>query len=74
MATVTCMASGRMAVLNRIRQSPLKPTGLLADLGREYSYTAIQDALSDLLEGGEVVLTPELLLMPAHSKDSTEES
>jgi hypothetical protein len=67
-------ASGRAAVLGRIQQSPLKPTSLLADLGSQYSYTEIQDALSDLLEDGEVILTPALILKLAGPEDITEES
>ncbi len=73
MATATLVGSGRTAVLNRIKQSPLKPTALLANLGSDYSYTEIQDALSDLLEKGDVVLTPDLTLKPAHSLESVEE-
>jgi hypothetical protein len=74
MATATLVGSGRTAVLNRIRQAPLKPTELLhADLGVKYSYTQIQDMLSDLLEKGDVVLTPDLILRPARSPESVEE-
>jgi len=51
----------------------LKPTGLLGELGTEYSYTDIQDALSDLLESGDVVLMPDLTLKPAPSPESVEE-
>jgi hypothetical protein len=65
----------REAVLRLIQQSPLKPTRLLTDLGSEYSYTQIQDAVSDLLEDGEVVLTSKLLLQPAVvTKDSPGET
>jgi len=73
MATATWMATGRTAVLDRIKQSPLKPTGLLADLRHQYSYTEIQDALSDLLEKGDVVLTPELFLKLAQPQGNTKE-
>jgi hypothetical protein len=74
MATATFVASGKMAVLNRIQQSPaLKPTGLLAALGSEYSYTEIQDALSDLLERGEVDLMPDLTLRRVPPPKSIEE-
>jgi len=70
----TANESSRTAVLNRIQQSPLKPTELLgADLGAKYSYVQIQDAVSDLLEKGDVVLTPELTLKPATSLESVEE-
>ena len=57
--------AAREAVLRQIQQSPLKPTKLLQDLGPGYSYTQIQDAVSDLLEEGEVVLTSNLLLKAA---------
>jgi hypothetical protein len=69
------MASGRTAVLNRIQQSPLKlkPTGLLAALRADYSYTEIQDALSDLLEKGDVELTPDLFLKPANFEERVKE-
>jgi len=51
------------AVLNRIKQSPLKPTALLSELQMDhYSYTEIQDALSGLLESRDVVLTTDLFL------------
>jgi hypothetical protein len=73
MATGSCIASRRTAVFDRIQQSPLKPTGLLGELGTEYSYTDIQDALSDLLESGDVVLMPDLTLKPAPSPESVEE-
>lgn len=55
----------RNAVLHRVQQSPLRPTQLLVDLGPDYSYTQIQDAVSDLLESGDVVLTPSLVLQSA---------
>lgn len=55
----------RSDVLNRIQEFPLKPTELLAaDLGAKYSYAQIQNAVTDLLEKGDVVLTPDLLLKP----------
>ena len=73
MATAAIMGSGRTAGFDRIQKSPLKPTTLLADLGVDYSYTEIQDALSDLLEKGDVVLTPDLTLKPAPSRESVEE-
>ncbi len=72
MSTVAYLAPGE-AVLKRIRESSLKPTGLLADLGSEYSYMEIQDALSDLLEKGEVTLTSELFLVPVLSQENSEE-
>lgn len=65
-------AASREAVLQRVQSSPLKPTSLLADLGQEYSYTEIQDALSDLLERGDVVLTSELELKPGHKEETVE--
>lgn len=66
------MQSPSTAVLNRIEQSPLRPTGLLADLGSEYSYSEIQDALSDLLERGDVVLEANLTLSIAHPPENAE--
>lgn len=73
MATASIMGSARTAVFDRIQQfSPLKPTSLLVDLGVDYSYTGIQDALSDLLEKGDVILMPDLTLKPAHSPKSIE--
>jgi len=64
-------AVSRESVLSRIQESPLRPTGLLTYFGAD-SYTEIQDALSDLLESGEVILTPDLLLKPAQLESSTE--
>jgi hypothetical protein len=66
--------ASREAVLRRIQRAPLKPTGLLTEFGTEYSYTEIQDALSDLLEGGDVILTAGLILEPAHSRENVEEA
>ena len=67
MSTLT-LTLPREAVLRRVKKSPLKPTGLLADLGNDYSYSEIQDALSNLLETGDVILTSHLILEPANSK------
>ncbi|NYF53176.1 hypothetical protein [Tunturiibacter gelidoferens] len=39
--------------------SPLRPTQLLDDLSRKYSYADVQDALSDLLEDQRISLTPD---------------
>jgi transposase InsO family protein len=72
MSSATFPAS-REAVLRRIRRSPLKPTGLLSDLGSDYSYTEIQDALSDLLESGDVILTSDLILKPAQISETIKE-
>ncbi|MGD0630887.1 MAG: hypothetical protein ABR987_16280 [Terracidiphilus sp.] len=58
------MSPAARAVLTRIQKSPLRPTGLLTDFGAEYSYSEIQDAVSDLLETGDVILTSDLLLQP----------
>ena len=53
-------------MLNRIKQSPLKPTALLSELQMShYSYTEIQDALSGLPESRDVVLTTDLFLKVA---------
>ncbi len=65
MSTVTCMASGRAAVLNRIQESSLKPTELLTAFCGDYSYAEIQEAISDLLERGYIVLTSDRYLKPA---------
>jgi hypothetical protein len=40
-------------------ESPLRPTQLLDDLTREYSYADVQDALSDLLEDQRISLTSD---------------
>jgi len=72
MSSATFPASLREAVLRRIQHSSLKPTGLLTDLGKDYSYTQIQDALSDLLESGDVILTSELDLEPGHLEEMVE--
>jgi hypothetical protein len=39
--------------------SPLRPTQLLDDLAAEFSYSEVQDALSDLLEEQRISLTPD---------------
>jgi hypothetical protein len=61
------------AVLTRIQESPLRPTGLLANFGAEYSYSEIQDAISDLLETGDVILTSDLLLQPTGALETLQE-
>ena len=68
------LATPDRAVLLRVRKAPLKPTKLLADLTCDYSYSEIQDALSVLLEEGELILTPDLLLeVPHHGRKGRHE-
>jgi len=48
-------------VFSRVQAStsPLRPTQLLDDLTREYSYADVQDALSSLLEDQRISLTSD---------------
>jgi hypothetical protein len=64
MSTVTCLAPGRAAVLDRVRRSPVKPTELLHNLYPEYSYSDVQDAISELLERGCIILSSSRFLEP----------
>jgi hypothetical protein len=72
MSSVT-FPSLRKAVLCRIEHSPLKPMGLLKELGTNYTYTEIQDALSYLIEMGDVTLTPELVLVLSRAGEDHKE-
>jgi len=48
-------------VFKRVKRAapPLRPTQLLDDLTQKYSYAAVQDALSDLIEDQRITLTPD---------------
>ena len=67
------MSPAASAVLRRIQEGPIKPTGLLTSFKAAFTYSDIQDALSDLLESGDVVLTPGLILQSAGSPETNEE-
>jgi len=47
--------------------------GLLKELGTNYTYTEIQDALSYLIEMGDVTLTPELVLVLSRAGEDHKE-
>ena len=48
-------------VLRYVRQSqpPLRPTQLIRDLTKDYSYSDVQSAMLALLENRQIRLTPE---------------
>lgn len=50
------------AVLQRIREIPLRPTELIRDLSGEAYAREIENALSDLLENGTVEFGPDGIL------------